>query len=463
MMRRLLICLGLLVAGCTAGPDYRVPSGAMVERPSANAPFRSGVGPAFSQAEPPARWWRLYDDARLDGYVVEALDANTDLRAADANLRRVGFVVQEAAAGRTVQTDVSAAAGGTRSGLPTPGTAFVYSLGLGAAYQLDLAGRVRRALDAARDDEEAARAARDEVRVTVAALVARSYASVCSANVELEATRRVLLVQRDTLGATRRLQRGGRGTAFDVTRAQGAVDRSAAALPVIEARKQAALYQVGAAMGRAPADYPQDAAGCAAAPGLREPLPVGDGAALLRRRPDVREAERTLASATASIGVATAELYPQVSLGGSVATAGPLGALGGGGTFSGSIGPLLSWSWPNRRVVRARIGQADAVADAAAARFDGTVIEGLRQTETSLSAYARELDHYRALTAARDDAQRAASQAGRLFRFGRTGFIDLLTAQAALADAEAALAQSKSDVVDRQIDVFLALGGGWDG
>ena len=113
------------------------------------------------------------------------------------------------------------------------------------------------------------------------------------------------------------------------------------------------------------------------------------------------------------------------------------------------------------RPARARIAQAGAAADAAAAQFDATTIEALRQTETALSAYAQELDRNRALRLARDSAARATDQAGRLYRFGRAGFLDLLTAQASLATAEATLAASDAIVIDRQIDLFLALGGGW--
>jgi multidrug efflux system outer membrane protein len=451
-----------LLAGCVSGPDYKVPDRAMVSAPAAQAPFRSGAERAFSQAELPEHWWRLYDDPRLDGYVTEAIAANTDLRAADANLRRATYVLREVQAGRTVQTGISAGAGEQRAGLPAPGTAFSYSLGFDVSYPLDLAGGIRRAIESAGADAEAVRAARDQVRVTVAAAVARSYAAACSANVTLAATRRVLDIQRQSLNVEQRLQRGGRGTAFDVTRARTAVDQSAASLPAIVAERQAELYRLGALLGRAPADYPREVEACQQPPALKALLPIGDGQALLRRRPDIRQSERNLAAATAQIGVATAQLYPQVSLGGSVGTAGPIRLLANRDTFSASIGPLVSWSWPNRSIARARIGQAGAAADAAAAQFDGTVIEALRQTETALSAYAREIDRNRALAAARDDADRATAQANRLFRFGRTGFLDVLTAQASLATAEATLAQSKATLIDRQVDVFLALGGGWE-
>ena len=454
----------LLLAGCTtAGPNYTLPDPAVVNRPSAQGAFDSGKEKRFADVPLPDHWWQLYGDTRLDGFVAEGFAANADLRVADANLRRADAVVAEVAAGRTLSTALGGGASLSRpagTGGSLPGTVG-YDVGLSLAYPLDLAGRIRRAIEAAQGDAEAVAAARDNVRVTVAAEIARSYAAACTATMVLAANNRVLALQRQTLGVTQRLQRGGRGTAFDVTRAQSAVDQSAALVPSTIATRTAALYRLATLMGRAPADYPKDVASCATAPTMRKPLPIGDGAGLIARRPDIRAAERSLAAATARIGVATANLYPQVSLGGSVGLTGPLSAFGSGDAFHVGLGPLISWSFPNRPIVRAQIAQAGAAADAALAQFDSTTLEALRQTETALSAYAREADRNAALARAQASAARAANQAGTLYRFGRTDFLALLSAQAALTTAQANLAASNALLVDRQVDVFKALGGGW--
>ena len=236
---------------------------------------------------------------------------------------------------------------------------------------------------------------------------------------------------------------------------------SETAIPPILAARQAALLSLGALLGAPPATYPHELNDCAGPPAPIHPIPVGDGSALLKRRPDIRQAERMLAGATARIGVATAGLYPQVSLGGSAGYTGLVDTLGRGTDFGISLGPLMSWTFPNRAATRARIAEAGSAADAAAAQFDAIVLEALRQTETALSAYARELDRNRRLEHARDTAIRAESQANRLYRFGRTDLLSLLTVQANLATAEATLASSDAGVADRRIDVFLALGGGW--
>ena len=268
-------------------------------------------------------------------------------------------------------------------------------------------------------------------------------------------------LQRRTLNATQRLQQGGRGTAFDVTRAQTAVDQSEAALPIFTAQRQANLFLIATLLGKVPADYPRDIADCPAIPALSAPIPTGDGAALIRRRPDIRVAERVLAADTARIGVATADLYPQVSFGGSLGLSGPLKDIGGGNSFGFSFGPLLSWSFPNRPVVKAQITAAGAQADADLASFDAAVLNALRETETALSGYTQDRVRLAAIIKARDSAAGAVDQAERLFRFGRTDFLQLLDAQRSLASAQATLATAQTSVIDDQINIFLALGGGW--
>ncbi|MEC3912762.1 efflux transporter outer membrane subunit [Sphingobium sp. CR2-8] len=457
--------LALALTACaTAGPDYRPPEASVATAPGATGAFHSAQGGQYSQADLPDHWWQLYADPLLDSLIQQALAANVDLRQADANLAQAQAVLREAEAGRTISTTVS---GGETLARPSgvtqhlPGTVS-YDLGLSAAYPLDLNGRIRRAIEASNADVEASAAARDYVRVSVAAATARAYAQVCAANYSLGVNRQVVALQRDTLNATRRLAKGGRGTAFDVSRAQAAVDSSAAALPAFEAQRQNGLYLLATLLGRPPADYPREVESCAALPTLRQPLPVGDGAALIRRRPDIRQAERAIAGDTARLGVAMADLYPQVSIGGSVGLSGSLKDFGSGSAFGFSLGPLISWSFPNRPVVRARIAQAEARVQGDLAGFDGSVLEALRQTETALESYRRDAERAAALDRARDSAKVSATQAGKLFRFGRGDFLSLLDAQRSLASAEVIAATARTQLVQDQIALFLALGGGWN-
>ncbi|WP_313250908.1 TolC family protein, partial [Stenotrophomonas indicatrix] len=228
-----VLACALSLAGCVSGPDYTLPANAVAAAPAARRAFVSSHQPAYAQAELPDRWWQLYDDPRLDAYVSEALRANTDLRAADANLRRATAMVLQYRAEGSVSTDADASATLAHAGGYTSPTSppQVYALGIHLAYPLDLAGGIRRGIEAASADAEAVAAARDQVRVVVAAAVTRAYVGICSTNLTLAATQRVLDTQRATLDATTRLAAGGRGTEFDVSRARAAANRSAAAVP----------------------------------------------------------------------------------------------------------------------------------------------------------------------------------------------------------------------------------------
>lgn len=464
------LMLSAALAGCAAvGPDYQVPAGSAATRPSAQAPFAEAREGVFQRDQVPGRWWRLYNDPVLDGLVEKALAANTDLRVASANLERAQAAVRETEAQQQPSLGVNASPTfGHVSGLQEmapgidPPNRWSYSAGASMSYQVDLFGQIRRAVEAAGADAQAAQAAYDATRVTVAAETARAYANLCSAGMQLASAEHSVKVQQESLDAVSRLQRAGRGTALDVTRARSQLEQLRAGLPPFQAQQRTALYRLAALTGQTPAEIPTALLQCAAAPQLSETIPVGDGAALLRRRPDIRQAERTLAAATARVGVATADLYPKITLGLSGASGGPAAMFGDRGTFSWSVGPLISWTLPNTGAVQARIAEAEANTKAAVARFDASVLNALRETESALVVYARQLDRQAALQAARDQAAQAASQARQLFQYGKTDYLTVLDAERTLASNESALAAGQAELSNDQIAVFLALGGGWE-
>jgi NodT family efflux transporter outer membrane factor (OMF) lipoprotein len=470
-MRRLRIAAAgtmlLALTACAAvGPDYRVPDRAAIKAPAANGGFLGAGSAAVSQAPVPDDWWRLYDDPTLNGLIEQALAANTDLRVAAANLARAEAVVSEAHAAGGLGAAVSGAAERSRESgeaylltqpLPVMNLA---DAGLTVSYQVDLMGRLRRASEAATADAAATQAALDAAKVTVAADVAGAYVDACAAGEALAVAERTIELQARGLQATERLTAAGRGSALDVTRARAQLDKARAATPSLQARRQADLYRLAVLTGRPPAQFPTAVGDCAAPPRLTQPIPVGDGAALLKRRPDVRQAERALAGATARIGVATAALYPTVSFGLGAGSTGLLADIGQPAANRWSLGSLISWTIPSGGE-RARVRQADAGSDAALARFDGVVLTALRETETSLSAYAHDLDRHATLTAARDEAATAEAQARRLRAAGRSPYLTGLDAQRTLAAAQSALADSDGQVAADQVKLFLALGGGW--
>ena len=460
--------LAALAACGTVGPDYRVPDQAVVRDPAAAAPFAGATDAAFSAAPLPPRWWRLYQDPALDALVEKALAANTDLRVAAASLARARAVQEETEAAGRPAIGLSAAPSYGRSsaaarGLAAPlDNAGAYDAGATVSYQVDLFGKIARALEGAQADTDAALAAYDLARVNVAAGTVRAYADACSSAAQISVAQRSLDLQREFLALTDRRIQGGRGSALDASRAQAQVEQQRAVLPPLLAQQRGALQRLAALTGETPAAIPAAASRCAAMPRLDVPVPVGDGAALLRRRPDIRQAERGLAGATARIGVATADLYPSISLGLSAGSSGALGGFGNTNTLRWSIGPLISWSIPVNGAAQARIAEARAANDAALARFDGAVLNALRETETALTVYARELDRNAALKAAREQSALAAEQAGTLYRYGRTDFLTALDAQRTLASAESALTASDAQIAADQVALFMALGGGWE-
>ncbi|WP_436356370.1 efflux transporter outer membrane subunit [Brevundimonas sp. CEF1] len=457
----------LLLAACAVGPKAPDPTVPV----QGQGAFIGSQSASVSTEAARADWWRLYNDATLDGLIQQALTENNELEAAAANLRAVRASLSEARAGRLPTTNANA--GFTRSQASTitnPAAngaklddVDTYSVGLDVSYEVDLFGRVESSVRAARGDADAAREALEVVRITVAAETARAYADTCSANAQIAVAERTIELQGKTVDLTQRLLDGGSGNGLDVARARAALEQTRASLPPLRASRDGALYRLSTLTGRTPAEASEAARGCQSPPQLSQPIPIGDGAALLARRPDVRQAEARLAAAAARVNVATASLYPSISLGGSLgSTALDSSDLGEDANFRFSVGPLISWNFPNIAVARARIKQADAQTDAALATFDQTVLTALQETETALSSYANELDRRTALRTARDQAATAARLSRLRFDAGADSFLTVLDSERTLAGADAALAASEAQVTTYQIALFKALAGGWD-
>ena len=470
MRSRLAISLAasLALAGCAVGPNYVAPK----IPPGAAIPFVSATPQAASEAPLPAQWWRLYQDPVLDRLVQQALTENTDLKVAAANLAYEQALEGEARAGLFPSTNLSA---GTTYGRSSTG-ALISALtgapnkpsvssdvGFTAAYQVDLFGRIRRTIEAARASAAASQAAEDAVRVTVAAQTAGAYANACTYGEAVDVARHSLKVLQSAYDLTVTERNAGAVSDLDLARQAVLLDQAKAALPLVEGQRRSALFELAALIGKTPSEVPADAAACVTPPRMSQALPVGDGAALLRRRPDVREADRNLAAATARIGVSTADLYPTISLGGQVAGAGVTPAqLTSADGLSFGVGPLVNWTFPNILVARAHVKESGAQASAALAGFDGVVLQALKETEQALSSYDAELEHNAATRAARDDADRALSLAKTQYQAGSISFLDLLTTEQTEVSAEQALATSDQQLAADQIAVFQALGGGWE-
>ncbi|HSZ53792.1 MAG TPA: efflux transporter outer membrane subunit [Caulobacteraceae bacterium] len=456
--------VGVVLAGCAVGPNFKAPS----EPPRAAGPFVSAQGASDVTEQPlPSDWWRLYNDPVLDRLVLQALQENEDLKTAAANLLYAQFLLQEARDNRFPATDLTAE--GPAFGRSTlesitnsPPSKF-FSAGFTASYQVDIFGRIRRSIEAARANAEAVQAAEDVTRVTVAAQTAAAYANVCGFGEQIVVARQNLALVQQVYDLTLIQRDAGFLADFDLSRERVVLEQTRSAIPPLEGQRRANLFVLAALIGKTPREIPPDVAACVNPPTLSQPIPVGDGKALLRRRPDLREAERNLAAATARIGVATADLYPTISIGGgysaSALTPGGLGKLNNA-TYS--VGPLLNWTFPNVLIARDHIREAGAQAQANLASFDSTVLTALSETEQALATYTTEIDHNRILVAAQKAANEAYSLSHVQFQAGSYSFLDLLTIQSTVVQANQAVALSDTVLATDQIGLFETLGGGWE-
>lgn len=458
--------LGLLLAlaACTVGPDYAPP-----KLPASAAPAFIGSTSAAvtSTGEPAGNWWQLYQDPILDGLVADALAANKDIAIAAANLDKARAALRGVRGDRLPSATFDATGGYQR--LPSIQSLPGFSRnngtvdgGISIAYEVDLFGRISRGIEAARGDVAAADADRDAIRVAVVAETTRAYADLGSLAERIRVARRIVELVDQSVKLTAKRYEAGRATRLDTARAATLRDQVRASVPPLEAQRDAALYNLALLTGRTPRDLPAAIDSGAVLLHLDRPLPIGDGRALLARRPDVRAAERRLAAQTARIGVATADLYPTISLGGSVGST----STGFGNSLTGSAlrfftGGLLSWNFLNQEAARANIDGANADTAAALAGFDEAVLQALRETETALSAFSHERERRAALGDASAEAATAVRIVRAQLREGRVDSLSLIDAERSFADTEAALAASDARVITAQIDLFRALGGSW--
>ena len=455
----------LALSGCAAGPDGVASLPQYSDATS--GPFLSAEAGLTTPSPLPDEWWRMYRDPVLDGLVVDALAANTDIRQAVGRIDRARAALRGARSDRLPQVglNTSSTYGQTSQSQTAPGSdrrAASFAVGADLAYEVDLFGRVSSNVDAAQGDVATAQADADAVRVMVVADTTLAYANAASAAARIEVGWSIVELLDSSLRLTRLRHDAGMADGLAVARIESLRQQRAAAIPEIEAERSAALFALATLTGRAPSQLPAISGERSLPLEITTPLPVGDGAQLLQRRPDVRAAEQRVLADGARIGVARADLYPRITLGGSVGTsASSLGNIFSGGALGFLLGPLVEWAFPNREPVRARIDAAEADADISLAAFDGTVLVALQETETALSNYARSIEQRRALALAVDAAARAARITRAQNREGVINSLDTLDAERTMAEARAALADQDARVSERQIAVFRALGGGW--
>jgi multidrug efflux system outer membrane protein len=454
----------LALTGCAVGPNYHTPT------TSVPAQFANGTQTNLSPAETLVTWWRGFNDPMLDRLVSVALTNNHDLRIAKANLR------EARALHRYSQFDllpvINATAGYTRTRTSQAAAPFLpsnlletdlYDAGFDATWELDVFGHVRRSIEASSAEVEAAEANQRDVEVTLISEVARNYFELRGAQNELAVARGNAENQRQTLGITQARLEGGRGTELDVARARAQWSATLAIIPPLETAIAESIHRLGVLTGQQPTALQPDLEPAVPLPPLPALVNISTPEELLRRRADVRVAERRLAAATARIGVATADLFPRVTFNGNVALqATSIGELGNAGNDAYSFGPRITWAALDYGHVRARIQAAGARAEAALAFYERTVLTTLEETENALVDFGRERTRHDYLRDSVQSSEVAAFLARQRYEAGAADFLTVLDAERALLIARDQFAQSQTRTATALVAVYKALGGGWE-
>ena len=451
----------LTLAACATAPN--VPESSLPVR--AEGALLSADAAGLAQTDLPKDWWRLYDSPVLDDLVQTALANNRSLAVSAANLEQIRAGLTQARAALLPSTTASSSAQYVRDPSFAPGDVEtdVYSLGFETAYEIDIFGRVASSVEAAAQDAAAAENAYQAAALMVAGETARAWIDYCSGTVQLETAQSNYELQDNTLSLTQTLFEAGRGIRLDVVQAEAALRRAEADIPGVRAARDGALYRLARLTGQTPAELSATLPACESVPKLVSLLPAGEGAALIARRPDVRQAELQIAGAAARVGIATANLYPSVQIGGSISTTslGGVGDIVDSESFSFGLGPLISWNFPNLAAARAQLQSAEAGVDLALASFEETFLTALEETETALTNYAAEKERFAALAASLEAAEQAAELARTRYRIGTDNFLSVLDAERTLVETRTTLAQSEAAQASAEINVFMALGGGW--
>lgn len=467
MMNRGRVIGGLIgltaILGCAVGPDYQMPPDPSAERFVAGD--QTGL---FLESEVEPAWWSQYEDPLLVQLVEDSIAGNFDLRIALARLNEARAIRFQ-----TVLTllPIAVAGGGYQKqevsenqlrGAPGGRTFESTDLGFDASWELDFFGRIRRQVESDTGVIERAQASLDDVLVSVVAEVGRNYFELRGRQQELAVAIRNAENQQQTYELTLALLEEGSGTQLDVSRARAQLDSTRSLIPPLETSIRADIHRLGVLTGRLPTALIAELEAPEPIPLAPEVIAIGDPAALLRRRPDIRAAERNLASLTAQIGVATADLFPRVTFIGSIGVeAADAADLFTSGTGTYSFGPRISWAAFDLGRVYQRIRQADARNAGALAAYESTVLRALEETENSLFAYGNLLRETESLQAAAEASAEAAELAKLRYEDGASSFIDVLDAESRLLSAQERLAGARTRTAIGLVAVHKALGGAW--
>jgi len=467
MFPRFIVCL-LLFAGCAVGPNY--------QPPKTNTPAQWTSSLAGGETNSPvdlAGWWKGFGDTNLDSFMVTAVQSNLTLRVAEARVREARY--EKAVVSGALWPSLGASGSYTRNRYGEneypPLAAFgidpnyhLYDASFDAAWELDVFGGTRRAVEAANAQIGAAEFGQRDVLVSLLAEVARNYISARAYQQRLRITRDNISVERDLLDLTTNRYESGLSSDLDVQQARALLNTTEAQVPSLQTGYDESVYHLAVLLGQTPGTLTDQMATRAPIP-LTPPLvPVGLPSDLLQRRPDVQQAERQLAAATAQIGVAKADLFPKFSLTGLAGVQ----SVSAGTWFNYAsrywdAGPTVQWELFEAGSIVANVHVQNARQEQALNNYEQTVLTALEDSETALTAYAREQVRRESLARSVDADQQALSLSTQLYKNGLVDFLNVLNSETALYTAQDTLVQSDQAVSLDLVQLYKALGGGWEG
>ena len=472
----------LLLAGCMVGPNYQPTKPA--ELPAAwdgttvAAPGQTSV--ATTETARISEWWGVLNDPTLTRLVSDALKANLDLRTAVSALREAratrnvtaaSFWPSANATGSYQRSNTGSAAGNTGTTVGGTGTTVggigaaqdLFQVGLDATWELDFFGGVRRGTEAADANVDAAVENLRDARVSVAAEVATDYVALRAFQQRIQIAHDNLKAQQHTAEVTRKKFKGGLVGLLDVANAEAAVATTEATIPPLETSERQTIYALSVLLARPPSALKEELSTAGPIPQAPAQVPVGLPSALLQRRPDIRQREALIHAATAQIGVAKAEWFPQFSLTGAFGyESDKVRTLLRSGNSIWSFGPSVTWPIFTAGRIQSNIEVQNAAQEQALLAYQKTVLTALQDVESSLVAFALEQEHRQLLDQAVKANTRAVNLATQLYTQGTTDFLSVLVAQQSLLSSQDALAQSSQAIAVDLVSLYKALGGGWE-
>jgi len=466
-----IVGLSLAAAGCMVGPDHVPP------RPDVPAGWVGPTGRMSLAPEEQAKlvqWWTTFGDPTLNSLVERAVESNLDLREAAARLRqaRAARGIAGADLWPTVTATGSfmrsfaggaglAGGGGFTGGAPTPHSLF--QVGLDATWEADVFGGIRRNIEAAQADVQAAIEDRRDVLVTLVAEVGLNYIDLRGFQQRIAIAQRNLTAQQHSADIARQRFQVGFVSALDVANADAQVATTTATIPLFESAARQTIYSLSVLLAREPGALVEELSPTAAIPPTPPEVPLALPSELLRRRPDIRRAEAQIHAATARVGVATADLFPKFSLTGTLGwQSNKLESLLNWNNRSWSFGPSGSWTLFDGGRIGSNIDVQKAIQEETLITYQKAVLTALQDVENALIAYAKVQENHKALVDAVAANRKAVDLSTKLYTAGQTDFLSVLIAQGSLFASEDALVQATQTLSTDLVALYKALGGGWE-